>query len=128
MSAEDLALVVAGGHVDVRVKLSVHGVYGAGEGDDLERTLKLVRVIFFLGRVENADGEIVRCAQRRDGSELNVLAQSKLADLIEYFLASVDACDYRVSESFVLHKVHFPFFLLPGFVFFLGLGFAQPLA
>ena len=48
--------------------------------------------------------------------------------LIEYLLAAVDACDYRVSESFVLHAIHFPFFLLPGFAFFLGLGFAQPLA
>ena len=126
MTAEDLALVVAGGHVNVRIKLPVHGVNRARERDNLESALEFVCVVFFLVGVENTDGEVVRRAKSGDGGKLNVLGYRQLAYLVKYLLAAIDANDDSLVKSFVLH-IYLPFFL-PDFAFFLGLGFAQPLA
>ena len=128
MTAEHLALVVAGGHMDMGVKLAVHGVYAARERDYFERALKLIGVVPLLGCVEYADGKIIGRAQRGDGGELDILLERKLTNFVENFLAAVDAHDYFVAESLVLHLRHFPFFLLPGLAFFFALGFAQPFA
>ena len=46
MSAEHLALVVPGAHVQVGVKFTVHGVDGAGQGNDLKAAAEGVGVVF----------------------------------------------------------------------------------
>ena len=59
MPAENLPLIVSGAHVNVCIKLAVHGVDGACQGYDLKAALKRIGVILFFIDLIHAHREIV---------------------------------------------------------------------
>ena len=103
MPAEYPALVVSGAHVQVGVKLAVHGVDGAGEGHDLKGPLEVVGVVLLLHRVEHAHGDVVHRAQGLDRGQLDMLRQGQGLHLLQDFLALVHADHVSIAEFAVFH-------------------------
>ena len=103
MPAEDLAARVPRAHVQVRVEFSVHRVHRAAERDDLKAAREVIGGVLFGFRIENADREVVRRAERLHRRELDLLLFGKLVQLVEDLFAAVDPRDDRVAENFVFH-------------------------
>lgn len=78
MSAEHLALVVPGAHVQVGVKFTVHGVDGAGQRNDLKAAAEGVGVVFLFRHIVHAHRKAVGGTQRLNGGEADVFLQRKL--------------------------------------------------
>ena len=103
MSAEHLALVVAGAHVQVGVECAVHGVDGAGQGHDLKAAAEGVGVVFLLRYIVYAHRKAVGGAQRLHGGKADVFLQGKLFDLFKDLFVLVDAYNDLIAKTFVFH-------------------------
>lgn len=104
VATKNCTLVVPCTHVDMGIKLSVHGVNCAGEGDDFEIPLKIIGVIFLFGGVENADSKIVGGTESGDSGEFDVLGEVDSFNLFEDFFAFVDAGDDGAVKFLIFHK------------------------
>ena len=103
MAAKDLSPVISGAHVHVRIKLAVHGIDGSRQGDDLKVASEFIRVILLLAYAIDADGKMIRRAERADVRQQDMLCCRDLFHLFEDLLASVDPCHDLVSKSSVIH-------------------------
>ena len=115
MPAHDPALAVSGAHVQVAVERSLHGVDGAGEGDDLVAALEAVGVIGFARSVKDAHGEVVHRAQALDRGQTDLLPQGQDPELLRNVLAGVQADDAHRFKSLVFHGMSSLFCAVTGY-------------
>lgn len=107
MTAEDMAFVVAGTHVQMTVKFIVHGVDGSREGYNLKAAVKCVGVIFFLVSLEDAGDEMIDGAESLHTGKLDILLKGDGLYLFQNLFAFVDARDDRIVKSSVFHGSSF---------------------
>ena len=103
MSAEHLASLVSGAHMQVRIKRAVHRVDGAGQRNDLKIAREGICVVLLFGRVEHADRKRTHRAECLHARKLDLLGQRDDLDLLEHLFPAVDAGDDGVIKSSVFH-------------------------
>ena len=95
------------------VKFAVHRVDRAGQRDDFKAALERIGVILLLVDLVHADGKAAERTKRLHARKLNVFLERDRLDLLEDFLAAIDADEQRVAKSSVIHRFSSSF----GFVF-----------
>ena len=86
------------------VERAVHGVDGAGQGDDLKIAAELVCIVPLLLHLVHAHCKIIGRAQGGDTGQRDVLPARKLLHLLKDLLASVDPRHDFIVKSSVFHR------------------------
>ena len=71
VAAKNLALIIAGTHMQMRVKLAMHGVDCASQRNNFISSFKVVGMVLLCLRVEHADGKVIDSAQSLYAGQLD---------------------------------------------------------